>query len=299
MCARLIKKEQYNCDFCGACFSEKKNLNRHINTASKCIQKRNNTNINCMWCNEQYLSDYLLNKHYKECSSNKEHIHIEVKNERDRLRLENNSLIEDNNSLKIQNAEFKTHMDDYKEQIIYYQKQIEDYKKQINDINNKLSDKTSTTNNTTNNNVTYNISLVCGKPLIISSEIVKDKMLKTCKSNDVLKGSNGLAKWFIKEVCTNEQGKICLQCTDLNRNNFRYINEEDETVLLTGDDLKTMLKLSVDSFVKTTEYIDSVKIGMDSYGEKDFSTKILDFKCVGNKVVKKIANLTTKNKLLS
>jgi hypothetical protein len=85
-----------------------------------------------------------------------------------------------------------------------------------------------------------NVVIACGKPLLLNEEIVYDRMKNNFKKGDILNDGQ-LALWFLKNICTNEEGKVCIQCTDLKRKVFKYIDDNDIIQVKTKDDIMMLI----------------------------------------------------------
>ncbi len=62
----------FYCDYCPAKFSTNSNRLKHMKTSKKCLSKRQNVEVNCLWCNERFISSIMLERHYKICKVKKE-----------------------------------------------------------------------------------------------------------------------------------------------------------------------------------------------------------------------------------
>jgi hypothetical protein len=168
----MSKNETYSCGYCEAEFTLKRNLIRHTKTSKKCLDAREN-NIECLWCKDTFMNKEILKKH--KCEVNKDEYLKSVMAQRD---IEINSL---------------------KETISYL-------KDEINSLRDKLlqiADKNNTTIN--NTAVTYNVALVCDKPLRLDKQRVLSLMISNCYPNYIIRGEQGLADWFLDCVCRNEE----------------------------------------------------------------------------------------------
>jgi hypothetical protein len=222
---KLHQLHRLICDFCGTSFKDTSSLNRHIKTNKKCLSKRPDIKIDCVWCKEGFLSKIYLEKH--NCSANKEALYL--------------SLSEKYNELEKQ---FKT--------------TLEDKDRQIKDLQEKLfliANKPTTTNVNNNSTTTYNVTLECGKPMSFSVDKMVNLLQKTCNINYVLEGETGLGKWVIDHGCRNDDGELCIQTTDKNRGVIKYIDEKDKIQRLEKEQF-------IDFFTKTlTKYNNTTEAG--------------------------------------
>ena len=234
----------YICKFCNNTFALKRTLAYHIKTSKRCVEQRPKVDINCIWCKGKFNTKEELDKHHKKCEADKDIIYIK--------------LLE----------ECKTKDLLLKEKEKEKEKEIE----RLNDIIKDLTDKfnigsINTTNNTINTTTTYNITLNCSKPLILSVESITPIMNRTCEPSYIKRGQSGLADWFLNNICRNEKGDITIECTDKNRKRFRYIDEEDKPNEVTGKGLKELLNRCMLKFKESEYYHQAKKQAKQEYDE--------------------------------
>lgn len=255
------------CEFCKATFRDKYTLHRHLNTSKKCLKNRPKIYINCIWCNEKFVSKNDLEKHDKECKADKNMIYIQLLEE---LK---------NKDKQIENI------------IREKDKQIENI---IKDLTNKVNTSTTTTNNI--NTVTYNnFNLNCAKPLLLSKERIIRVMDMTCEPNYIKRGQEGLADWFLNEVCRNENNDISIECTDKTRRRFRYEDENEKPKLIAGTQLTELLRSCMPTFKKTLYYrqtIDECSEDITRYDTIETLNSISDFERPGNKFINYLVDKT-------
>jgi len=254
------------CEFCKATFRDKYTLNRHLNTSKKCLKNRPKIYVNCIWCNEKFVCKNDLEKHDKECKADKNMIYIQLLEE---LK---------NKDKQIENI------------IKEKDKQIENI---IKDLTNKSGGNTTTNN--INNNVTYNVTLNCAKPLLLSKERIITIMDRTCEPNYIKRGQEGLADWFLNEVCRNDNNDICIECTDKSRKKFRYEDENDKPKEITGQGLIQLLKGCIPTFKTTLYYrqtIDECSNDITRYDTLEIHKSISDFERPGNKFINYLVDKT-------
>ena len=235
-----LSNNKFECNYCNSTFSSKKTLLFHVKSNKKCLSNRPILSINCIWCKSLFVSKDELNKHYNKCGSDKENIHI--------ITLEQNKQLQE----KVKQIE------ELLEQTI---KQKDDIIKQRDDNIEKLQEKLFTiankpTTTTTNIKTINNIKLNCDKPLNLEYDNVFNMMKNHLNTTYLSQGGYGIGKWFLKYVCTNERGNICIECTDRNRKVFKYKDEEDELKRVTGDDLHKLVKKAYAEFTTTPLYIE-------------------------------------------
>ena len=100
----------------------------------------------------------------------------------------------------------------------------------------------------------YNVKLCCAKPLVLNKEKVERLIVSTFTPDFVLQGSFGLAKWFIKKVCVNENNEIAIECTDTNRMIFRYIDINGKLTKITGKEIFSIIKECIPCFLNSDIY---------------------------------------------
>ncbi len=240
----LTKNDYLCCDFCQARFNDKSNLIRHIKTNKKCLSKRAEIKINCIWCNEEFISNIYLEKHSTKCKVNKDTAYV---------------LLLEKFKEKDRNLEYKD-------------KQLEEKDKMIKDLQDKLYALANTSKTTTvNNGNTYNVTLKCGKPLVLSKKRFLSLLKRTCNENYVKQGETGLAKWFMKHGCRNNEDEISIQCTDLRRGVLKFINEEGETKQISTKFLQSFMNKCLTEYSKT----DQCKLIRDKIA--DICAETIDF----------------------
>jgi hypothetical protein len=77
-------KKQHSCELCGAEFSGRSNLMRHLERIRKCNTK---TSFTCNWCNKSFSNNSHLTRHHTTCPAKKEHdmLQEEIKTTNDNL----------------------------------------------------------------------------------------------------------------------------------------------------------------------------------------------------------------------
>ena len=247
----------FSCEFCNSTFTLKRNLVQHIKTSKKCIAKRPKFDIHCIWCKCEFINNEELDKHYKKCSVDKNIFYMK----------------------SIEECKMKDILLKEKD------KEIERLNNLIKELSNNI--KGDVTNNTTNT-VTYNITLNCAKPLLLSKERVLHLMDRTCEPYYIKRGQEGLADWFLNDVCRNEDSEISIECTDKNRFRFRYEDENDVKKEIVGHGIISLLKGCIPTFLNTTYYnqtLDQAREMLDKYGSNEIYLSMEDFKNPGKKFI--------------
>lgn len=175
------------CEYCGSKLSSKSNLQVHQKTAKKCLNKRG---VKCTDLRECICGkDFTSKKQYiKHICICVDFVENKYKKIIKSLELKNNKLEEEVKSLK--NAI------------------------NINSNNNS--------NNNINNNIVFNLNV----PLDLSKENISELCSKYLEEKHIRNGHNGLVNFFLQHIGKDEDGKLKLKCTDLNRKIFKYMKDD-------------------------------------------------------------------------
>jgi len=246
---QISKSNDFECSFCNASFNSKKTLTAHLKSSKRCISNRPTLNINCIWCSSTFITKDDLIKHYKKCVADKENIHI--------ITLEQNKKLQD--------------IIKEKEDII---KSKDDIIKDLQDKLYNLANKSTTTNNTT-----YNVTLNCDKPLLLAKERVTGLMNQYCSLPYLKRGGEGIADWFLKYVCVNERGNICLECTDKTRKIFKYIDVNDKIITNSGEELTDLIEVCKKDFMNSEHYKEYYRMYEEHpYENREYMFNFIHFK---------------------
>lgn len=270
---KIMDNSVFSCEFCDSSFTLKRNLVQHLKTSKKCISKRPKIDISCIWCKGDFITKDDLDKHYKKCNVNKEIEHI-------KLIEENKSLIKENKSLTKEIDNIKTDKE----------KEIERLNSIIKDLTSKIKGDT-----TINNPVTYNITLNCAKPLLLSKERIIKLMNSTCVPRYIRNGQEGLADWFLNDVCRNDNSDIAIECTDKKRKKFRYEDENDIPKEISAIGLTDLLRDCIPTFKNTTYYHQAKQEAQDMLDEHKYDGAlkgITDFEKPGTKFINYLIDKT-------
>lgn len=264
--SKLNKKECFSCEFCESKFTHSYNLTKHLKTSKKCLDKRPKIDIKCIWCDEVFLSKDRLEKHSSKCGIDKDIAYTSLKEKNKSLE---NNLEEKNNLLEEKN------------------KQLEDKDSHIKDLEEKLFNLANKSSTTNNNNNTYNITLNCDKPLLLSKERVSELMWRYLTVEDLKSGGGGYCRWFLKHVAVNEKGNITIECTDKKRKVFKYIDEGDKLVTKDGEEIAELIRvcrnsskflsqseqgIEYDKYI--TDYNDYLNLTKSTNFKKDFIKRL-------------------------
>jgi hypothetical protein len=270
--SKTMDNSDLTCNFCNSSFTLKRNLVQHLKTSKRCISKRPRVDIRCIWCKGTFVTGELLEKHYKKCDINKEIEHVKVLEELKHK----NMIIKENENVKKEKG-----------------KEIERLNDIIKDLTGKI--KGDTTNNTINNPITYNITLNCAKPLLLSKDRIIKLMNNTCIPRYIRNGQEGLADWFLNDVCRNDNSDIAIECTDKQRKKFRYEDENDIPKEISGIDLVDLLKDCIQPFKKSTYYHQAKQEGQDNKENYDYNgtlKRIEEFEKPGTKFLNYLIDKT-------
>lgn len=259
--------DEFSCEFCNSKFALKRTLAKHLQTSKRCISKRPKIKINCIWCKSIFNTKDDLEKHHKKCEVDKNILYIQV----------------------LEEAKNKENMIKEKE------KEIERLNNIIKDLTSKVNYPNTTTTTNNINSVTYNFTLNCAKPLLLSKERIITIMDRTCEPNYIKRGQEGLADWFLNEVCRNDNNDICIECTDKTRRKFRYEDENEAPKEITGTGLTDLLRTCIPSFKKSLYYnqaIDQCSEDITRYDTVETLKSITDFEKPGNKFINYLVDKT-------
>ena len=269
----IMDNSVFSCDCCNSTFTLKRNLVQHIKTNKKCISKRPKIDISCVWCKGTFITGELLEKHYKKCDINKEIEHIKVLEENKSLLKENKALVKDNENIKLEKD------------------------KEIDRLNTIIKDLTCNIKGDTinNNPVTYNITLNCAKPLLLSKDRIIKLMNQNCVPRYIRNGQEGLAEWFLNYVCRNDNNDIAIECTDKQRKKFRYEDENDIPKEISAISLTDLLRECIQPFKKTTYYYQAKQEAQDNLLNDNYDgtiKRIEEFEKPGTKFINYIIDKT-------
>jgi len=250
--SKLCKSVLFSCEFCQAVFKRSDVLLRHLKTSKKCLETRPKIDIKCIWCEEVFLTKEKLEKHSSKCGIDKDIAYTSLKEKTKSL-----------------------------------EKQLEDKDSHIKDLEEKLFNLANKSSTTNNNNNTYNITLNCDKPLLLSKERVSELMWRHLTVDDLKSGGGGYCRWFLKHVAVNEKGNITIECTDKKRKVFKYIDEGDKLITKDGEEIAELIRvcrnssgflnqseqgIEYDKYIK--EYNDHLNLTKSTNFKKDFIKRL-------------------------
>jgi len=230
----------YTCEICESIISSSKNILKHQNT-EKC----------------QYIKE-LLDKRDK---LNEEKNNI-IKKENEKIKLENEKLKLENIKLKDDNKENET-------KIKLLQDKSDEYR--------KIVEKAAVKSTTTTVKKTYNhnnyLNYISTEPLKISEMSKQLKNIVNCDT--VMYDDEDFHDHIVDNILRDKSGKDKVLCTDINRKNFTYKDENSGELisdpeleqlrekLKKGTDVRQIRKDLLDKLV--TEYEENGSVGIDPY----------------------------------
>ena len=230
----------YTCEICESIISSSKNILKHQNT-EKC----------------QYIKE-LLDKRDK---LNEEKNNI-IKKENEKIKLENENLKLENIKLKDDNKENET-------KIKLLQDKSDEYR--------KIVEKAAVKSTTTTVKKTYNhnnyLNYISTEPLKISEMSKQLKNIVNCDT--VMYDDEDFHDHIVDNILRDKSGKDKVLCTDINRKNFTYKDENSGELisdpeleqlrekLKKGTDVRQIRKDLLDKLV--TEYEENGSVGIDPY----------------------------------
>uniref|UniRef100_A0A6C0I6U1 Uncharacterized protein n=1 Tax=viral metagenome TaxID=1070528 RepID=A0A6C0I6U1_9ZZZZ len=195
------------------------------------------------------------------------------------------------------NIELKVQLEDKDKQIKLLQEKSEEYRKIVEKAATK-----STVNNYSNNNNNY-LNYISSEPLRLNE--VKEQARKYINSVSVMYDDYEFHDHIVENILKDKNGKDKVLCTDINRKNFTYKDENSGKMiydpeleklrdqLKKGTDIKDIRGKLLDKLV--TEYEENGCTGTDPYTRFADMIKKLNF---GNPFVDHVAKKTyvkTKN----
>ncbi len=130
--------------------------------------------------------------------------------------------------------------------------------------------------------------LKCDYPLILEY----DRVFYMMKTNiyNYINEEKGVSTWFLKKVCTNEEGNICIECTDKFRKIFKYIDDENKVKKVTGEEIYNLV-------LKASEEFKVIELEQGK-NERDTIMSIISNSKFKKTFIKELSNLTYVNSFL-
>lgn len=209
----------YNCEYCGENLSSRSNLKTHQLKTKYCLnlQDKNKQCVievnTCQYCFKEFSHKHNKTTHESTCVGRDIKIRYDLKMETQKCEYEkiNSSQKEEIQQLKIEIEKLKSEKEIYNS---LFQKEHEFVHKQ--------AEKSSVTNNIKSKNVNMN-----------SLNLTQER-LNSIKDTYTIKhyeqGGIGQADWVIDNVLKDEDGTLVYKCTDKNRRNFIYRDNQGNIV---------------------------------------------------------------------
>jgi len=216
-----------NCEFCKTVLKNISALNLHKKTAKYCLKiqlgetKKEPEIFKCVSCNKILKTKKILNIHKLSCAINIENESL-LKKKMDDLDLENNEIKKELNQLKIKNITLNEEITNQKIIIAKLETKLETRNEIYNKDHDVIIDlaKQPKNTNTTNNKI------LITQPIDLSVERLAN--IIDTKYTNILGGQKALAEFTADEILKDINGKIQYLCTDISRQNFKYMNDKNE-----------------------------------------------------------------------
>jgi hypothetical protein len=254
----------YNCDYCNVSFKRNCDLTKHKNT-QKCKDNKNK------YENENYF-----------------------KSQNNELQNRINSLEKENEELKLQLKKKEQEIIEKNTIIKNIQEKSEEYRKIVEKAATKTNIKNTTKNTYTHNNY---LNLISQEPIKLSN--ISKQLKDVVTTNSLMFDDNEFHEHIVDNILRDENGKDKILCTDINRKNFSYKDENSGELisdpelerlreqLKKGTDMNEIKIIKRDLLNKLIEKYEGTNI--DPYVKFYDIIKKLDF---GNPFVEHIAKKT-------
>ena len=253
---------EYSCKYCEVSFKRKGDLGKH-SSSIKCKEKQNKYHIN------EELNNNIL-KLQKELEQYKLKL-LESENKIQELTKENNSLTQENNSLKTE--------------IKVLEKAGEGYRKIVE----KAATKSTNTINKNYQHKNYQhnnyLNYISSEPINFSN--LKNQLKDIVTTTSIMYDDDDFNEHIVDNILKDKSGKDKVLCTDINRKNFTYKDENSGELisdpeleklreqLKKGTNIREIRKELLDKLV--TEYEENGCIGIDPYKRFSDTVQKLNF----------------------
>ena len=249
------------CDFCNKTFSSISSLNYHKETAKYClkIQGKDIKDIleqyKCKNCNSLFTNKHNLNHHVELCNKKYESKEQEITNYKDMY----TSLFKELNEFKLLLLEKDLEIKEVYKIVSEKDLEIKEVYKIVSEKDRKINELTNTiteiakqpkiennnttmthknTNNTTNIKGNQTIQNILADRKVYEKNTNREHIISIAKDNDMekyfWKGQKGVAQFFVDHIVKTDDGKMIICCTDKSRHHFRHINEKNQI----GEDIE-------------------------------------------------------------
>ena len=273
---------EYLCKYCEITFKRKGDLARHTSSI-KCKEKQNKYHINTELNNNILKIEKELDKYkLKELEYNNNYKILENKI------LE---FTEENNILKAENNTLKTEVNSLKTEIKALEKESEGYRKIVEKA------ATKSTNTVKNYNHNNYLNYISSEPIKFSN--LKNQLKDVVTAKSIMYDDEDFHNHIVDNIFKDKNGKDKLLCTDINRKNFTYKDENSGELisdpelerlrdkLKKGTDIREIRRDLLEKLV--VEYEENGSVGIDPY--KRFS-EIIQKLNFGSPFVEHVAKKT-------
>lgn len=235
------------CEFCNKTFSSISSLNYHKETAKYClkIQGKDIKDVldqyKCKNCSSLFTNKYNLNHHIELCNRKYESKEQEITNYKDMY----TSVFKELNEFKLLLLEKDLQIKEVCRIISEKDKQINELKEMYSQATNtiteiakqpKIENNTTmthkNTNNTTNIKGNQTIQNILSDKKSYEQNTSREHIISIAKDNDIekyfWKGQKGVAQFCVDHIVKTDDGKMIICCTDKSRHHFRHINEKNQ-----------------------------------------------------------------------
>ena len=226
----------------------------------------------CEFC-ESCVSKHNISKHKKSETC------IKIQNIIKKYTLSYNLLKDENDTLKKTIFKFEIDIEIYKNQIKTLEKSSEDYRKIIEKVATKS---TNTIKNYQHNNY---LNYISSEPINFSN--LKNQLKDIVTTTSIMYDDDDFNEHIVDNILKDKSGKDKVLCTDINRKNFTYKDENSGELisdpeleklreqLKKGTNIREIRKELLDKLV--TEYEENGCIGIDPYKRFSDTVQKLNF----------------------
>lgn len=232
-------EQKYTCQYCLSEFNKKRVLDKHVQTAKYCLEKRGfKFSFDCT-CGKIFLTENLALTHKSKCKIYNQGVLLGKLTEK----------LDDTESRLEESLKKNTrYIDRIKELETELRVINEDREKYYATVEKAALKDTSKTNNQYNNLLTF--------PLLDKTRMREKCELITARI--VKNGQKALADFFVDKIGTNDNGDVGVICTDKTRKSFKYMRADGKIETdIEGDKLIKSFKDS--SSIPIQKSLDQIK----------------------------------------
>lgn len=194
----------YECEYCNSVLQSARTLKKHQRTAKKCIEKRGvGYEIKCI-CEKEFSRADKYKKHTLQCVPFIQDKYTKMIEEKDKLIDEKEKKIKEEKEIAIKEKD----------------KVINKLEKEIKKLNKRAT--TINNNKITINNPLINLNI----PANLSQTAIQEICKQFLNQKTVNEGYKSMAKFLVKYIIMDKDGKVNVLCTDVNRKVFKYRDED-------------------------------------------------------------------------